>query len=527
MDFGIKLYNLRISKKMSQEELAEALDVSRQTIRKWENNSALPETAKLIKIAKLFGVSIDLLLLDMQSRMCEEMKVKNEIVPSFDSIPVWEFYASGLMDEYRQSYEEGLDIAEYKELFEVVSKLPTSGIKKECADVIYKIVINAPIRNDYKYIEPSDIEQIKALRKNFDVSFDGNGINIYDKIYGAWLGRICGCMLGKTVEGIKADELLKFLKKTGNYPMHRYISQNDLNTVDLDEYNYNFKSRVYADTLDCMPVDDDTNYTVLAQLIFDKYGEDFTPENVAYEWIKTQSKEAYCTAERVAFCNFVKGYRPPNSAIYKNPYREWIGAQIRADYWGYINSGNPEKAAEMAWRDASISHVKNGIYGEMFVAAMIATAAVTNNIEKIILSGLSQIPETSRLYESIMQIVDIHKIGKSQKECFSYIHNEFDDKKSYDWCHTISNAMIVVAALLYGNGDYSKSICMAVETGFDTDCNGATVGSVIGMAYGKDCIDTVWSKPINNELNTSIFEIGKIKINEAVEKTLKHMESLK
>ena len=107
----------------------------------------------------------------------------------------------------------------------------------------------------------------------------------------------------------------------------------------------------------------------MSEQVIEKYGRDFTPFDVSRAWLAYQPKDAYCTAERVAFCNFVKGFEPPESAIYKNPYREWIGAQIRADYFGYINPGNPELAAEMAWRDASISHTKNGIYGEMFVAA--------------------------------------------------------------------------------------------------------------------------------------------------------------
>ncbi len=248
-----------------------------------------------------------------------------------------------------------------------------------------------------------------------------------------------------------------------------------------------------------------------------------TPLNVAKAWLDCQPKDAYCTAEHVAFCNFVKGYEPPYSAVYKNPYREWIGAQIRADYYGYINPGNPELAAEMAWRDASISHVKNGIYGAMFVAAMLAVAAVTNNIEDIILSGLAQIPYTSRLYEEIMFVFDGYKNGVSQKDCFASIHKKYDEHTGYGWCHTISNAMIVAASLLYGGGDYGKSICMAVEAAFDTDCNGATVGSILGMANGINSISKVWTMPINDTLHTSIFGVGTVSISEMVKKTMEHI----
>lgn len=206
------------------------------------------------------------------------------------------------------------------------------------------------------------------------------------------MGRICGCMLGKTVEGIMTDELHPFLKETGNFPMHRYIKSTDVTDEMCDKYTYRFRSRQYADTIEFMPYDDDTNYTVLAQVVIDKYGRDFTPYDMSRAWLDLQPKNAYCTAERVAFRNFVAGFVPPLSAEYKNPYREWIGAQIRGDYFGYINPGNPELAAEMAWRDASISHIKNGIYGEMFIAAMLACAAVSDDMEAIILGGLAEIP---------------------------------------------------------------------------------------------------------------------------------------
>ena len=374
MIFSDKIYRLRKKEKMSQEEFAELFNVSRQAVQKWESGASLPELAKIIEISKYFGISIDSSISGDNRRMLCEHMPSAELQAYFEDIPEWEFYAAAMMDEYKQAVDEGLEIEQYKMLFEAISRLPQNRIKKEFGDVIQKIILTAPIKSGYKYIEPSHLSEIKDLRKELS-SEDGKIVNLKEKLYGAWMGRICGCMLGKTVEGIKSDELTRFLKETNNFPLNRYINRTDLDKVNLSEYSYDFLHRIYADEIDCMPVDDDTNYVVLAQLIFDEYGEEFTPDDVASAWLRYQPKDAYCTAERVAFCNFVKGYRPPQSAVHKNPYREWIGAQIRGDYWGYINPGNPENAAEMAWRDASISHVKNGIYGEMFVSAMIASAA--------------------------------------------------------------------------------------------------------------------------------------------------------
>lgn len=524
MTIGNMVNKLRTNANMSQEKFAELLGVSRQSVQKWESDASLPELDKLIKIAKYFGISLDALVLNSNTRITEELKLNKEFKPKYENIPTGESYSSNLLIEYQQSTEEGLDLTAYEEVFTAVSKLPNNEAKKKFGDVLFNVLCQAKTAEGYKYIEPSTLEEMRNLRKDSSVLPPVNKNMLESKIYGAWMGRICGCLLGKTVEGIRSNELISFLKETDNYPMHRYILHSDLNDEILNKYNYPFAGRCYADKTNGMPVDDDTNYVVLAQEIIEKYGRDFTPYDVSRIWLALQSKDAYCTAERVAFCNFVKGFEPPESATYKNPFREWIGAQIRGDYFGYINPGNPELAADMAFRDASISHVKNGIYGEMFVAAMIAAAACTDNVREIISCGLAQIPYTSRLYEAITAVMAGFENGVSQKDCFKDIHNRYDEYSSHDWCHTISNAMIVAASLLYGNGDFGKSICMAVEAAFDTDCNGATVGSILGMAKGIESIDKVWTDPINDTLHTSIFGVGTTKISDRVKQTLKHIQ---
>lgn len=446
-----------------------------------------------------------------------------EIKPDYNQIDGLNRYPQDLLLEYNQSIEEGLDVEKYKDLFYSVAAMEPSEEKTKMSDVIFDIVINADIRADYKYNEPSDLKQIKALRiphefekKDFDEE------TLRKKLLGAWTGRAVGCLLGKPVECIRSDELIPLLKETNNYPMHRYILSTDITDEVASHYKFFLKNKPYADVVDGMPVDDDTNYVVLAQKIVEDCGRRFDSEDVANAWMKYQSVYSYFTAERIAYVNFINCLQPPASAIYKNVCREWIGAQIRGDYFGYINPGKPEAAAKMAHTDARISHVKNGIYGEMFASAMIACAAVTDSIDDIILGGLAEIPSTSRLHEAVMKIYNGYKNGVTVDECFDIIHSEYDEHTDHGWCHTISNAMIVAAALLYGEGDFGKSICIAVGMAFDTDCNGATVGSVLGMRNTIDGIDEYWKKPINGKIHTSIFGIETVDIEKAVDLTLTH-----
>ena len=519
------IFKLRTNAGMSREKFAEVFEVSHQAVQKWETGVSVPELGKIVRIAKYFDISIDAMILGSDARIMDEMAYHKIIKPNYEHRHAWELYYEDLLVEYEQSTDEGLDIERYKELFEAVSNLPRGEIKKKFGDILFEVVMSSSTVDKFKYIEPSDFENIKIQRKPYSYTTkELSPETLKSKIYGAWFGRIAGCLLGKPVEGARTIELVPFLQDTGNYPMYRYIHENDVKPEICNKYNFRFNKSCIEGRVDYMPADDDTNYMVLYQLLIEKYGRDFTSQNVAQLWLDLQPKDAYCTAERVAFCNFVKGYEPPESALYKNPYREWIGAQIRGDYFGYINPGDPETAADMAYRDACVSHVKNGIYGEMFVSAMIAVAAVCDDIVDIIEGGLAQIPHGSRLYESVRLILDGYKNGVSQQKAFEKIHEMYNEYSPYGWCHTIPNAMIVAAALLYGEGDFGKSICMAVETGFDTDCNGATVGSVLGIRGGIECIGEEWTKPLNNKLETMIFGVGMCSISDRADITLKHIK---
>jgi len=375
---------------------------------------------------------------------------------------------------------------------------------KKCKEVIDKIKDNVEILYFHVLGEP-------ILHSNFSEIVEYAHQN--------------GLKLGLTTNGVEINKITKVMLEEEYFEKINISLQCLIKFSNERRKKYPFFAirRSYVDEVSAMPMDDDTNYVVLAQILVDTYGRDFTPYDVSRVWLDYQKKDAYCTAERVAYRNFINGYVPPQSACYQNPFREWIGAQIRGDYYGYVNPGNPALAAQMAWRDASISHVKNGIYGEMFVAAMLAAAAVTADRPQIVRAGLSQIPHTSRLYEAVELVLKQFEAGEKQQNVFKNIHRKYDEHDSHDWCHTISNAMIVTAALLYGNGDFGRTICMAVETGFDTDCNGATVGSILGMANGAASIPEYWSAPFHDTLQTSIFGVGDVSILACAQKTMEHI----
>jgi ADP-ribosylglycohydrolase len=274
--------------------------------------------------------------------------------------------------------------------------------------------------------------------------------------------------------------------------------------TEEDCTNFGWQSPWWYRNTDSFPGDDDTNYTVMGMALVKQKGINFTPSDMADFWMNNIPILRTCTAERVAYRNFTDNIEPPDSAVVRNPYREWIGAQIRADFYGYVALGQPELAAELAWRDASISHVKNGIYGAMWVAAMLAAAMGQTDVRRIIEIGLSEIPEKSRLFEAITEILSRHATGVPYSETMQYIHQRWDETRSHHWCHTLANAQIVAMGLLYGEGDYEKAITRTVLACFDTDCNGATVGSIMGMMLGAKSLPEKWTGVMNDTIHTDL-----------------------
>jgi ADP-ribosylglycohydrolase len=268
--------------------------------------------------------------------------------------------------------------------------------------------------------------------------------------------------------------------------------------------NHSHKEAVRG-SINGMPRDDDLDYTILNLGIAERQGRKTRSEDVAEAWLEKLPYLQVYTAERQAYRNLVEGFLPPTSASRFNPYREWIGAQIRADLWGYISPGNPTAAARLAWTDASISHTKNGLYGAMFFAALIAAALGEATLEEALDRAAGVIPPRSRFAAMVRTVRDWHAEGRTWNETLESIYEEYGP---YHWIHTINNAAAVIAALLHGEGDFSRTIGLAVTAGWDTDCNGATAGSVLGALFGTTGIPDHRTAPLRDSIRTAVVGAG-------------------
>ena len=434
--------------------------------------------------------------------------------------------------ELAQARSEGRDLASVEEEFARLIATPRADgaewfqrvggqrdhIWYQRANALLDRVQELPIRADYPFVEPSDLAGIRAARppRPATTPWRGDRTALIERLHGGLAGRIVGCQLGKPVEGWSRRNIQTIAAATGNAPLRHYLRQPTPAECEVirnampgwtpprEDDPAPWKRPMFLEQIERkgMLTDDDINYTAVGLGIVGTYGGDFTPMDVAQYWTANLPLAETCSAERMAYRAFANCIMPPWSATWRNPYREWIGAQIRADPFGYVNPGDPQRAAEFAWRDACVSHVKNGIYGEMWVAAMLAACFVERDWERVVGIGLGEIPVRCRLRQGIERVLAAHARGDDFDRVMDQLLAQADIPDL--GIHTISNAQVVAAALLYGGDEFSATIGLAVMAGWDTDCNGATVGSLFGIKHGLGGIPRSWLAPLKNRCRTAV-----------------------
>jgi ADP-ribosylglycohydrolase len=283
-----------------------------------------------------------------------------------------------------------------------------------------------------------------------------------DKVFACWLGKNIGGTLGAPYEG------------------RLYV--NDLT--------------FYGQSLTEAAPNDDLDFQLVWLKMLEDRGLDPTLTDFADYW---QSHLTAYPWNEYGFCqrNLSRGLRPPISGAFENYYVDEMGSPIRSEIWACLAPADPQRAAELAWRDSALDHTGgDGMFGEMFWAAVESAAFVITDPLTLIRIGLAMIPAASNISRVIREAVHCHAAGRRWAEARERILKWFGRNQP---CNAVPNHGFIILGWLYGR-DFGDCLCKAVNCGFDTDCTGATLGSVLGILGGTAGIPDEWRKPVGERI---------------------------
>jgi len=306
-----------------------------------------------------------------------------------------------------------------------------------------------------------------------------------EKVYSGFLGMNIGIRLGAPVEPTI------------------WTYERILNTYgEITDYVKDYKN---------FAADDDVNGPVyfLRALYDDAKDGNLKPQDVARAWLN-YAREGVgmfwwggygISTEHTAYLNLKNGIPAPQSGSMNQNGQllaEQIGGQIFIDTWGLVNPCQPVKAAEFGQSAASVSHDGEGIYGARFFCACIAHAFWCQDIHEIIQVGLSQIPDHSIYAKVVNAVLDYYKKNNNWRDCYNMLVRDWGYDKYGGVCHIIPNAGVCALSMVYGNGDFARTVEIATMCGWDTDCNAGNVGTVLGVMCGIEGLPKKYRKPMND-----------------------------
>ena len=314
---------------------------------------------------------------------------------------------------------------------------------------------------------------------------------IQDMMKGCWVGKNIGGVLGAPFEG-----------KRGIFPVDFY-------TQDLSMGP---------------PPNDDLDLQIVWLAAGERYGRNVNASILAEYWL------SYIIPNWVEYgmgkANLRAGLEPPMCGEVDNPYKNSCGCFIRSEVWACLSPGHPEIAARYAYEDAIVDHAGEGMYGEIFFATLQSAAFIEKDIRKLIDIGLSYIPEESATAKAICKAVECYDNQIDFYQARKEIHNTapgtfgiqgitLDEipkegnegmKIGEPGFDAPENVAFTIAGLLYGEGDFEKSICLANSCGEDTDCTCATLGALLGILYGESGLPEKWKAPLDDKIATMCID---------------------
>jgi len=328
---------------------------------------------------------------------------------------------------------------------------------------------------------------------------------LQDKIKGGWAGQTIGVVYGAPVEFKYQGSIIP---ATQNIPWREgYV-----------KYWWDKKPGLFDD------IYTDLNFVAA----FEKHGLNVSMDTIANHWARTAYHLAH--ANQASRYNILNGIMPPQSGNWKNnPHADDLDFQIEADFIGLMTPGMVNSATEIADRVGHIMNSGDGYYGGVYVSALYSMAFVSNDATEIVEQAIKTIPEKTKFHDCIADVIKWHKQNPNDWQATWFElqkkwNNDVGCPKGCFLSFNIDakiNSAYVTIGLLYGKGDFTKSIDIATRCGQDADCNPATVGGVLGVMLGYSNIPAFWLKPLQ-EIEPLNFEGTTTSLAKAYELSYKH-----
>lgn len=350
--------------------------------------------------------------------------------------------------------------------------------------------LNSAERNEespywqYKIYESWD-DYLKRASFPEPAAYDLDSEQFRRAVSAGWTAQICGGGIGTAIEGYTTDNIRE---------------------VFGEIYDYVRKPNTF---------NDDITFELAFLKAFEKYGSNVSSKDIAEMWIG--HIPFGWSAEDAALRNIRYGIYPPLSGSFNNPFREWIGAQMRGAVCGMVAPGNPKEAARLAWIDGVISHHNNGVIGEIFNAVLVSMSFVEKDVRKLLKKTIDTVPEDSEYYSVVKFAFDQCQICSDWESAWAACEKRFE---RYNWVHAYPNAAAEVVALWYGNGNFDETMHIIAMEGQDVDCNAAQIATALGIISGSAGIGEKWTKPIGDTLYTYVREMREMKISDLAKWTV-------
>ncbi|MDD5647044.1 MAG: ADP-ribosylglycohydrolase family protein, partial [Candidatus Bipolaricaulis sp.] len=367
----------------------------------------------------------------------------------------------------------GLDMTEARPLLEQAEAAYAAGAWGSLARIVAQV--NAVIARrlpELRDDEPATWAAYRARVRGEEApsAADRTADPAYaDRVRAAWIGKCVGTALGDPVEG---------------WARQRIAAEH---------------GAVRSYLVPPKTENDDTAYPILVLHALDEYGPEFTSADLALEWV-AHLPFAF-TAEWAALENVKAGVLPPDSRWERNPCGAWVGGQMRTEIHGLLAPGRPERAAELAFRDAVISHYREGMEGAVFAAVLMSLAFDASETEPLLRDALHFVPKSGAFAAIVEAAIDAcHRHGDATR-VMDVLAPTID---RHHWIHTLPNIACVVTGLVLGEGDFERSVLTTLACGYDTDCSTGQAAALLGGLLGTKGIPERWSAPIGSGLRTYV-----------------------